>query len=137
MIGNGKWYLGPAISEERTSTFYYYERSTTVNWIGKVGLICPSDYGYATSGGSSINRTTCTTRGFDMWDNDCIFNDWLSDVNWTISPVNHSSYVFYIISKPFGSSTSNNHGVRPTIYLKSTIKITGGTGSSTDPFILG
>ena len=67
MIGDAKWYLGgtanyTSSSDGLTSHFYGYERGTTVysgrstSLIGKVGLIYPSDYGYATSGNSSTSR---------------------------------------------------------------------------------
>ena len=39
----------------------------------------PSDYGYATSGGSTSNRTSCLNSELYNWDSasDCYNNDWL------------------------------------------------------------
>ena len=59
MIGNAKWNLGGTAiyTSKLASHWYTYERGTDVysgrptEWIGKVGLMYPSDYGYATSGG--------------------------------------------------------------------------------------
>ena len=34
------------------------------------------------------------------------------------------------------NSAINTNAIHPVVHLKSTINITGGTGSSTDPFIL-
>src|SRR5699024_3350454 len=60
MISNAKWNLGGVSSSSKiSSSFYTSERGTTVyagrptDWIGKIGLMYPSDYGYATSGGST------------------------------------------------------------------------------------
>ncbi len=157
MIGDAKWYLGGISSYTSSSNglashFYSYERGTTVysgrntNWTGKVGLMYPSDYGYATSGGSSTNRASCMAKELYNWDStnysDCKNNDWLynsSAGQWTISPLVASS-VFRIVTDGFvdvAYYASLTYAVRPVVHLKSTIKITSGTGSSTDPFILG
>ena len=162
MLGDAKWYLGgvenyTSSSNGLVSHFYSYERGTTVytgrsiNWIGKVGLIYPSDYGYATSGGSSTNRTGCMAKEMYVWkhafadssETDCVNNDWLfkSSYMWTLSTKSSSPYFGFYIDGFGGNVVSTNsfaiYAVLPVVHLKSTIKITGGTGSSTDPFILG
>ena len=158
MIGDTKWYLGgtsdwTTSSTGLTSHWYKYERGKTVNsersnnWTGKVGLMYPSDYGYATSGGSSTNRASCMSKELFNWsDNshrDCPNNDWLynsSQHQWTMSPRADLFYRVFIVSYTGFVSCSSVFGalvIRPVVHLKSTIKITGGTGSSTDPFILG
>ena len=43
--------------EKERGTTVYSERPT--KWTGKIGLMYPSDYGYATSGGSTTNREAC------------------------------------------------------------------------------
>ena len=156
MISDAKWYLGSTTDYRNTSNglvthFYKYERGTTVykssidaiNWTGKVGLIYPSDYGYATSGDSSTTRATCFAKELYNWDDlsACYKNDWLfkSSNMWPILPsASGSGYVF--IANFRGSINDNDaaspRGVYPVVYLKSTINITSGTGSSTDPFIL-
>ena len=153
MIGDTKWYLGGSSTyhDVTSSMFYTRERGTTVysgrstNWTGKVGLMYPSDYGYATSGGSSTNRAICMAEKIYDWDdyNDCYNNDWLLNISteqWTMSPrADYSAYVLRVdynglVAYYYATETS---AVRPAVHLKSTIKITGGTGSYTDPFILG
>ena len=156
MIGDAKWYLGGTTEYDNSSNglakhFYSYERGTNVysgrstNWTGKVGLIYPSDYGYATSGNSSTTRVTCLTKELYNWNtvSACYQNDWLSPENqvkkWSISPDSYyTSYVFIINSGVVRDSDAYNsdHDVYPVVYLKSTINITSGTGLSTDPFIL-
>ena len=155
MIGDAKWYLGgtanyTSSSNGLASHFYKYERGTTVysgrstNWTGKVGLIYPSDYGYATSGNSSTTRATCLAKELYNWDgaSACYQNDWLfkSSYMWSLSP--NSSYsdgVFGVYSSGYVGSdnAADACGVWPVVYLKSTIKVTTGTGSSDSPFILG
>ena len=60
------WNLGGTDADDTStaSMFYTAERGTTVytgrptTWTGKIGLMYPSDYGYATSGGTSMNRAS-------------------------------------------------------------------------------
>ena len=59
MIGNAVWNLGGSNTYEDVTTpmLYTRERGDEVitgrptTWIGQIGLMYPSDYGYATSGG--------------------------------------------------------------------------------------
>lgn len=154
MIGDAKWYLGGTVNftNSLASQWYKYERGTTVynsdrstNWTGKIGLIYPSDYGYATSGDSSITKTVCLATNMSDWGeaSSCYQNDWLfkSSYMWSISPLSSGSDVVVGVYQYGGriyynSAYSPSRGVWPTVYLKSTIKITSGTGSSDSPFIL-
>ncbi len=154
MIGYAKWYLGGTSSYDSSlvSYWYKYERGTSVygahskHWLGKIGLMYPSDYGYATSGGSSKNRASCMVMELYHWDDssysDCKNNDWLyiSDTQWTMSPRADTSYHVFRVNTSGNvgdyRTSFNPFAARPVVHLKSTIKITGGTGSSTDPFIL-
>ena len=72
------WNLGGIASFEFSSNglashWYGYERGTKVysghatTWTGKVGLMYPSDYGYATSGGSTTDRATCLAKEIYSW----------------------------------------------------------------------
>ena len=158
MIGDAKWYLGgtsdwTTSSNGLASHWYKYERGTTVysgrstNWTGKVGLMYPSDYGYATSGGSSTNRASCMAETVWNWDSssysDCYNNDWLlntSKYQWTMSSPADNSYNVFLVLK-YGYVRDYKayppYEVRPVVHLKSTINIISGTGSSTNPFVLG
>ncbi len=121
----------------------------TTKWIGKVGLMYPSDYGYATSGESSVNRETCLSYQLYNWNSgnyktDCAQNSWLfnsSQTQWTMTPVPNSSYasdVFYVYSSGYvdGSGACAAFGVRPVVYLKSNVQIEGGKGTSEEPYQL-
>ena len=107
----------------------------------------PSDYGYATSGGSGADRTTCLSKELYSWDDssvsDCENNDWLfnSSHQWTLSPCAQSYYdssVFYVRDSGDvpGGNAANNLDVRPVGYLLSNTSVQSGDGSSGNPFIL-
>ena len=152
MIGDAKWYLGGSstYNDVTAPMFYTRERGTTVysgrstSWIGKVGLMYPSDYGYATSGNSTTSRTACLSKEMYNWDglSVCYQNDWLfkSSNMWTLSPhSSRSSVVFRVDYRGYVYNYNAGDvilGVWPVVHLKSTIKVTTGTGSSNDPFIL-
>ena len=159
MIGDAKWYLGGTSSSNSSSNglashYYKNERGTAVynssrstNWTGKVGLMYPSDYGYATSGGNSTNRASCMAKELYNWDSssysDCKNNDWLlntATTQWTMSSrANNPSFVFYVFNTGCVRNffVNNTYAARPVVHLKSTIKVISGSGTTSSPFILG
>ena len=150
MIGNTKYYLGSynktAIQKD---VMYQYERkikNTTSNkfyygtnpnsWVGKLALMYASDYGYAVS-------DECTQNLYNYNNATCKNNNWLFKVNseWILPPsVSASSSASGVFSGGIVSnSVVNNfqYGVRPVLYLTSSAKITGGSGTSANPYTLG
>ncbi len=136
-----------------TSHWYGHERKNSVysghatTWTGKVGLMYPSDYGYATAGGSTIDRATCLLKEINNWNestaSDCKSNDYLyksTYSQWTLTP--YSSFagdVFTVDSDGFVNrdTARNSHtSVRPAVFLKSSISISLGDGSSSNPYQL-
>lgn len=155
MIETVAWKLGGTANYTSSnnglvSHWYRYERGTTTyngystEWSGKVALMYPSDYGYATSGGSIISKATCLTTELNNWNlySDCYYNNWLFDTDysqWTLTLNSSSSrYVFGILNDgSIGYFNANgSRGVRPSLYLTSSVSITGGTGTSSDPYTL-
>ena len=115
-------------------------------WVGKVALMYPSDYGYATSGGNNKDRSTCLAEFIYNWGNpensDCIDNNWLNGLpKWTLTL--HSRYTtaafcvscYRPIDSDYSSDTTNH--VFPTIYLRADAKIESGSGAKEQPYILG
>ena len=180
LIGDAVWNTGAEDGETYTfinissTKFYELERSSnngkicssssswctdtverTTTWTGKVGLMYPSDYGYATSGGSTTDRATCLNKVlFSLGSySDCYNNNWLYwqtyDYDlWTMMPSSHpvgidntASGVFVLgYGKRIYNDTADGHNsnpaIFPTVYLKSTVRIISGTGTGSDPFIL-
>ena len=158
LIGDAVWNLGGTASYDSASNglpshFYGYERGTTVYsgrptyWVGKIGLMYPSDYGYATSGGTTTNRESCLAKEMYNWDSssysDCKNNDYLYDSSlfqWTITPDSGYSYFVFGVSTTgsvdFGIANYSSISASPVLYLKSTVEITGGEGTSENPFTL-
>jgi uncharacterized protein YcnI len=136
-----------------TSSYYTYERGTTVygsnptTWTGKIALMYPSDYGYATSGGNTTNRETCLAKDLYNWDSssvsDCKNNDYLynsSWYQWILTPYSSNSVrVFHVNSTGYVDTFyvyDHNLVVRPVGYLKSDVVISGGEGTSDSPWII-
>ena len=75
----------------------YSYNNNPVKWTGYVSLMHPSDYGYATSGGSTQDRTSCVKHYLSDWHNysykDCPGNDWLNNnsLQWTMMPISKNS----------------------------------------------
>ena len=156
MIDNALWNLGGTASYDTAlaSDWYGYERGTTVysgrptEWTGSIGLMYSSDYGYATSGGSTTNRASCLAKELNNWYSssysDCKNNDWLYNSGtdqWTLTPSSaYSSSVFSVSNDgpvySLSSAPETNVAVSPALYLSSNVKISGGDGSKTNPFTL-
>ena len=174
LVGNTLWHTGTngtndwkSASNGLASHFYSYERSSdngkmctsgyhcndtvtrTTTWNGKIGLMYPSDYGYATSGGSTSNRTSCLNKELYDWKSssysDCKNNDWLynsSSWQWTVSPNVCSSaancvfYVYYGYVAGSSYIAFNAGSVRPSVYLISSTTILGGEGTLENPYEL-
>ena len=153
MIANVTWKLGGSstYNDVTPSMFYKRERGTTVysgrptTWQGKIALMYPSDYGYATSGGATTNREACLAKELFNWSSssysDCKNNDWIfnNDYQWTLTPSSSNSYdVFDVLSSgSVGSGYAGySRGVRPSVYLTSNVSISGGDGTVNSPYTL-
>ena len=104
----------------------------TNTWDGKIALMYPSDYGYAST------DTTCRS---ELSSSNCKNGNWLfnSAMQWTLSP--DSSYAYSVLLVDSGWSvggfrTYGNHGVRPALFLKSDVVIAGGTGTESAPYTI-
>ena len=139
MIENVTWYLGEYSSTSATAeAFYGYERGDTV-YSGKVGLMYVSDYGYSVLA-SSCARTT----NLSSYDNaTCAGQSWLygQSYEWTITPSSsYSSNVFYVTSNGGNLNSASARGgysARPALYLDSNVYVIDGTGTQSDPYIIG
>ena len=153
-VANAKWHLGGASPSNYNTTaegIYTQERDTSAIYGGnpssiyaQVGLMYPSDYGYATVGGTTTNRAGCRAKAVNAYDTaDCKNNDWLftsqgsfvDDGEWLLSPYSSDSY----LAAYLGSSGYVYHdlhvgglfAVRPSFYLDSSVLKIVGTGDGT------
>ena len=140
--GLSKYYLGGySDGDLKTPAIYLAERGTTtssgsaLHWDGKVGLMYPSDYGYAAG-----NDCVTNTAPFN-YDGGCRNKDWLYRSNsyeWTMT--SYASRANFVWTVTYGRAGNNNsrspYGSRPIFYLKSDISVTDGTGTSSDPYIV-
>lgn len=126
---------------------YTYERGSTVysgrktTWTGKIGLMYPSDYGYAsdlTKCQEKINNYNASTCSQNNW----IYNMgslWLlthdsarADRSWSINSSGNAS-----VNGNGNGSDSNGLLVFPSLFLSSDVKIISGNGSISNPYQLG
>ena len=150
MISNTKYYLGGyKTSDIQKDVMYQYERkikdttsnefyngSNPNNFIGKLGLMYASDYGYAAS-------DECIQNLYSYDNATCENNNWLFKGNneWILPQgVSNSLSAFNVNSGGRvyndGAVSGGQSGVRPVLYLTSNVQITSGTGTSTDPYKL-
>ena len=141
-VANVRWNLGGYNTYSVTAlNMYNVERGTKHisnpsdgiarknTWDGKIALMYPSDYGYASTGAA------CRNSLYGCDDADSKANNWLfnSAYQWTLSPHSGSARsVFYVGSGGHVNyhSAGNTSGVRPVLFLKSDVVIAGGTGES-------
>ena len=162
MIGNTKYYLGSykgwVSGQGLTQTsvqMYSYERkiqNTTSNefyngtnpnsWVGKLGLMYASDYGYAS--GNCENKKLYDTNSSSNDIRACNGTNWLYNIKaieWLL-PQNASLSGGAFCVKADGRVDTLDISkfqfvVRPVLYLISSAKITGGNGTSSSPYTLG
>ena len=150
-ITTSRYYLGGynTSSGVMTNQFYTYERGTVrydanrpLYWDGMVGLMNPSDYGYA-AGNSCVTGTALYN-----YDGECKNKDWLwmttssnyaNGNEWLMSPNSgNSDYAFRVHSTGYvgGWHGYSAYSVRPVFYLTSSASISDGEGTSAAPYIL-
>ena len=142
-IEDATWYLYGSDSNQSKQEWYLCERGgiscTTsgpntgdTSVTSKVGLMYLSDYLYASGYYSSSDTTIQVTGYFGS-------KNWLwKGYEWTLTPyTSDKNAVWYVnITSTYIFATNPPHGSRPTFYLKSDVKISGGFGTYNNPYIL-
>ena len=121
-------------------TYCNDEVPRTTTWEGYIGLMYPSDYGYAV--GEEV-RETCLGKSMRNYNSDsCNTNDWLkpSITTWTMTPSPYSSDATDVFLVDSSGYVCNNYAyranvVQPVVYLSSSVKIIDGNGEKGTPFI--
>ena len=110
--------------------------NATKTHTAKIGLMYPSDYGFATMQdywATSLNEYYHTAAYRKDW----LF---LGSDEWLLSPrSSHSTIAWYVVStgNPVCDSAGyviNAYAVRPSFYLLSSVNFAGGDGTSSSPF---
>ena len=144
-IENVTWYLyGYSSNYLSKQNFYLCERGqysgcTSANsgvyatsTKAKIGLMYPSDYMYASGyfGHSDVTSGSLNYFGNQNW--------LLVGTEWTIMPNSYNTDVlnFNISGGMRNNSSAYGFGIRPTFYLKSSVYVTGGTGTFDDPYTI-
>ena len=154
-VTRSRYYLGsPSVWVGIDKFTYNYERGIErdgddrpLYWDGMVGLMYPSDYGYA-SGNSCAMGTDLYNYGAD----DCKNRNWICALNerkkywyteWLITPaIGPEQTVWHInpngASFSWGADIANYTGsrgkIKPTFYLTKDTFIISGTGTKLDPY---
>lgn len=160
LTADAVWHIAATSSTSSAvaGTWYGYERGTSTAsgntshvWTGRIALIYPSDYAYATTGGATTDRNTCLTTPTYNWKNasvsDCKDNNWMlpyatqkyssSDGMWTL---NHNNFMISVFNVNANGAITNiaagMSGIVPVTYLRSDIRIASGDGTAGSPFVL-
>ena len=151
MISDSTWYLGGGSSASIYSdTSLTMERGTTVysgssdgitrttSWTGKIGLMYPSDYGYATDFSKCSQNLNNYSSSIDSYA--CRSNDWLYNgaYQWLLTPYSSLAYVAGGVSSSgvvyYGHYVYSADEVRPVLNLDSVLVIESGSGTESDPY---
>ena len=115
--------------------------ASSAKWKGKVALIDATEYVRASTNSSCTNIYNGSSQNSSY---PCKNNNWMyisGTYWWTMSPYssNDSNAVWYVYRSGFLNyySAYDAYGVRPVLTLKSEIQITGGSGTSSNPYTLG
>ena len=150
MISDSTYYLGggsnldiysnASLTMERGTRVYSGSSdgiTRTTSWTGKIGLMYPSDYGYAT------DFTKCSQSLFNYGSSTnsyaCRSNDWLYNgaYQWLLTPDSSSASGAWFVGSS-GLVTLSDVcyavGVRPVLNLNSELVIESGSGTESDPY---
>ena len=132
----GKYNIGGDLLEQVT-------QENSKIWNGKIALPTLSEY-IRTNSNSECRTFSATVNSY-YDDNTCKKNSWMfsGSSSWTLTAYGKlaSTNVFYVsssgrINVDGYSANSDNYGVRPVVYLSSSVQITGGDGSQSNPYTI-
>ena len=150
-IANVRWGLGGNLSHTSSVQQYYENEKGTVHvsdptdgitrkdyWDGMIALLYASDYGYASTNIACRKSLSSNVSGIFNCSND----NWLfNNVNeWLLSSRYGDSDNFFKIDYNGGVSyyyVSDSFAIRPALFLKSTVTISGGKGTIDNPYTIG
>ncbi len=151
MISNIVWNLGGIDSSATAQNIYKTERGTNVysgwatTWIGQVGLMYASDYGFSVGDYVADGKKclTLTVANYGGTNHTCYRGSWLFKTNmtqWIMNVTPSNSYYVYTVARSGILMTATKayeaNAIFPVVYLNTDVSIESGSGTSTEPFIL-
>ena len=102
-------------------------------WDGKIALMYPSDYGYASTDTACRDNMSSSTNDVS----NCKNENWLfnSAYQWILSHYSSNGLIVFDVDldgRIHDYLASGAYGVRPALFLKSDVVIAGGTGESVE-----
>ena len=149
MIATPTWYLRSGDVSSTKEDFYNIERTTGVVYAEnpasvtdnalKIGIMYPSDYGFAAKQGETNCTSTTTLFNYD----DCKSSNWLAIglYEWMITPYSKPDFVDAAVDLINDGHVDiwdvyDEMNIRPTLYLDDEVLFTGGKGTSDNPYTL-
>ena len=149
-IAKVKWNLGGAFYGISALSSYNEERETkhitnptdgiqrVSTWDGKIALLYPSDYGFASTDENCRSKLNSSDNNNDFY---CKNNNWLfnNTYYWTLSPCYYNStttFLVFIDGRVHNFSVANAYNIRPVLFLKSSVTISGGNGALDNPYTI-
>ena len=134
MVEDVYFNVGTGDSTYKTAANYYtQEIATHTTSATKIGLMYASDWGYAIEGFTGVLGSGGKPQNSS--DKNWLFSngyEWTMSAHSSSKPL-HADYLGYFSS----NSASNGYSIRPVLYLKSNVYVTGGYGSKVDPYRIG
>ena len=126
--------------QNTTSNEFYYGTNPN-SWIGKIALMYVSDYGYASDAceNKMLYNSSDSTKDLRA----CNDTNWLYKgiYEWLLPQFAYLSFNAFNVNADGlvydVDVFSFEYGARPVLYLTSSVKITGGEGTSSSPYTLG
>ena len=147
-----KWNIGKPNTPSSASPTSIYNIEKQDTWLGKVGLLSLSDTmlamgDYAPVSDSSPKRDTCINSETSTYGACYTTNNWIPDLysrtdSWlmtgsSLDPPGSEVFLFYSSYINGNINLSYNaYKIHPAVYLNSKVQITGGTGTSGNPYTL-
>jgi hypothetical protein len=148
-IENVVWNLGGSSTNNITAKeFYNAERSNLTGgsntypstFVGKVGLMYPSDYGYA-AGNSCLSYNLSQYSSYSECKNGNYLPSSSVYYTWTmtshVTANNNSSFIFFDGNILQNYDVTNSYYTFPVVYLKTDSRIIDGNGTKSNPWVIG
>ena len=138
LIAESTWQVGGMVFSYTNTVKQYYDteikNQTGYEETMAVGLMYVSDYGYGADPSKWTTTLSTSNYGTDNWLYSGAFE-------WLLSRVTINTRSAFFVNSRYGGSVSydnvsNSFAVRPSFSLTSTVTISSGTGTSSDPFVL-